>query len=422
MPRPEQRAPAEALLDWAASGAMALTGRPDGPPLAAPGTAATAVGAALRRVAEAGAARTGVHPALPGLGLLSERAALARLGRRGPWSCGGAFRMWPTADGWWGLSLPRPEDIELVAALVSGPVGPDPWAAVADWARGTSTVEAVDRARLLGLACSAPQAPDRSRPGCRVRPGGRRARRTDRPLVVDLTSLWAGPLCAHLLGLTGAEVIKVESITRPDGARRGPAAFYDLLHATHASVALDFADPGDRGRLRTLVEGADLVLEASRPRALARLGLHADELVDAGVSWLSITARGRDQDAVGFGDDVAAGAGLWVRDGADLLPCGDALADPLAGVTAAAAAAEALLGDHAVLIDLSMHHVAAEVSTGSPAAHEVVRRGGDWLLVCAGGEAPIAVPPPRVPARPAAASGADNALLPALLRTLPERR
>jgi hypothetical protein len=45
---------------------------------------------------------------------------------------------------------------------------------------------------------------------------------------------------------------------------------------------------------------------------------------------------------VGFGDDVAASAGLVVADGGDLLPVGDALADPLAGTAAAVAAMGAL--------------------------------------------------------------------------------
>jgi hypothetical protein len=44
------------------------------------------------------------------------------------------------------------------------------------------------------------------------------------------SSLWAGPLCTNLLGLGGARVIKVESTTRPDGARSGPPAFFELLH------------------------------------------------------------------------------------------------------------------------------------------------------------------------------------------------
>ncbi|WP_460794402.1 hypothetical protein [Nocardioides pacificus] len=53
-----------------------------------------------------------------------------------------------------------------------------------------------------------------------------------------------------------------------------------------------------------------------------------EEVVAAGTSWLSITARGRASDAIGFGDDVAACAGLVVRDGDDLLPVGDASARP----------------------------------------------------------------------------------------------
>ena len=37
--------------------------------------------------------------------------------------------------------------------------------------------------------------------------------------VVDLTAFWAGPLVTHVLGMLGAEVIHVESTTRPDGTR-----------------------------------------------------------------------------------------------------------------------------------------------------------------------------------------------------------
>ena len=41
------------------------------------------------------------------------------------------------------------------------------------------------------------------------------------PRIVDLSALWAGPLCAHLLQLAGASVVKLESTRRPDGARFG---------------------------------------------------------------------------------------------------------------------------------------------------------------------------------------------------------
>jgi len=147
--------------------------------------------------------------------------------------------------------------------------------------------------------------------------------------------------------------------------------------------------------LRDLVASADLVLEASRPRALRQLGLDAADIVAGGTCWISITARGRDSDAVGFGDDVAAAAGLVVPDGGDLLPAGDALADPLAGVAAAVAAQAALTGEEAMLIDVSMLHVASEAATGGTPEHQVVRRRDGWWVEYAEGAVPVAPPMPR---------------------------
>src|ERR1700710_886687 len=110
MPEPES----SALAEWAASGAMALTGRPDGPPLDAPGRPATQLREGLDGFARLVEARTGTAPELPGVGLLGERAAIAGFHRAGPWSCGGAFRALRTSDGWLGLSLARPSDLDAV--------------------------------------------------------------------------------------------------------------------------------------------------------------------------------------------------------------------------------------------------------------------------------------------------------------------
>lgn len=393
---------------------MWLSGRSDCAPLIAPGDPAGLVARRLARYAEATTARTG-SPApdtVPDARLLGERAAIAGLSRRAPFSAGGAFRAVRTRDGWLGLSLARPDDVALVPALIEGLVAGDagamPWAAVADWARSTTTTAAFDRACLLGLpAAPWPPAPAVRPAVIRVQ-GGRRSM-PERPLVVDLTSLWAGPLCAHLLGLAGCRVVKVESNRRPDGARRGSSAFYDLLHAGHESVMLDFTDAADQGRLADLLGRADLVLEASRPRALAALGIDARQYVAGGVSWLSITARGRESDTVGFGDDVAVAAGLAVVDGQDLVPLGDALADPLTGVAAAAAAAEALVADHAHLVDVSMVDVAREAVGPSPDAI-VHRIGDDWWVESASGRYQVAPPTARSADGRAAPAGAHNGI------------
>jgi hypothetical protein len=378
---------------------MALTGRPDGPPRAAPGAPASFVRRALDRIETATSRRTGARPVLPDVKLLGERAAAAGLRRNGPWSCGGAFRAFRTTDGWFGLSLARQHDLELVPALTSTPGSASPWDAVASWSARVSSREAVDRANLLGLACCAlPPAGNAGRPGVQVGGGSSRSL-PERPRVLDLTSLWAGPLCAHLLGLGGAHVTKVESIRRPDGARFGPASFFQVLHSGHDSVTLDFTAPEGLAILRELIENSDLVLEASRRRALLQLGIRAEEYVSAGICWLSITAKGRERNVIGFGDDVAAGAGLYLLDRDEILPCGDALADPLAGVAAAAAAAEALLEPTSCLLDLSMHDLASEAASGETEPHSVHRAGTQWWVECSTGRHLVADPIERRPVR-----------------------
>ena len=72
--------------------------------------------------------------------------------------------------------------------------------------------------------------------------------------VVDLSSLWAGPLCGRLLADRGARVIKVESTARPDGARRGPSSIYDALNAGKESVSIDLRTQTGMAVLRALIE------------------------------------------------------------------------------------------------------------------------------------------------------------------------
>ena len=339
---------------WAESGGLWLTGARAGPPSMA-GAGAGAVAEHLLRNIDW---LVGPLPGLPTVAVLGERAALAGLERHGAQSCGGASRLLETADGHLVLTLARDDDFALVPALVAaGPVlTGDPWIDVASWARRAGTHEADERIQLLGLPGGAVRGPGVPSAVVRATDGATRVPR-DRPRVLDLSSLWAGPLCAQILGVAGADVVKVESRRRHDGARRGNADFYDLLHAGHRSVVLDFDDPADRDRLLRLAAAADVVIEASRPRALARLGLVAEELVATGVTWVSVTAYGRETpDRVGFGDDVAAVAGLV---GAGPVFVGDAVADPLTGLAAAAAALESLQGPRAQLLDVAMDRVAA---------------------------------------------------------------
>ncbi|HKS47032.1 MAG TPA: CoA transferase [Amycolatopsis sp.] len=314
-----------AAHDWASGGAAWLTGHRAGPPLRPPGHAASWARWMTEHLARAG----GIE--LDGPALLGERAALTGAWRQGRRSVGGSCRLLRTRDGWAAVSNARPDDPLLLAAMIGIDRGDDLDGAVARWVRAHDGAELDERAALLSVAAASCGARAREVPV----PG--HARPVQDLLVVDFSALWAGPLCAHLLGLAGARVVKVETPSRPDGARFGNRAFYDLLHQGHASVVLDPDDPAQRRALHALVRRADIVIEASRPRALAGFGLDAGEFVAGGGTWVSITAWGRDADRIGFGDDVAAASGLVAID-VEGLPvfCGDAIADPLTGMTAAA--------------------------------------------------------------------------------------
>ncbi|NUP29264.1 MAG: CoA transferase [Nocardia sp.] len=345
------------MLDWAESGIPALTGFPDGPALIPPGSAATVA----RRHTDRITAITGGRVRLDGARLLSERAAFTGLGRGGTRSVGRHCRLLPTADGWAAVSCARPDDPVLLAALISRDATDDPWPGVTDWLRAHTGAELAERADLLGLAAG-PLAPVSADPPQPLRPRPVRGLR-----VVDFSALWAGPLCAHLLGLAGARVIKVETPTRPDGARRGEADFYELLHGGHESVVLDPGAPRQRRALSELVASADIVIEASRPRALAGFGLDAAAFAAAGGTWISITAHGRSSNRIGFGDDIAATAGLVARSRGVPVFVGDAIADPLTGLTAAVLAMSAPADGSGRLWDIAMSSVVAATLDPGPA-------------------------------------------------------
>jgi hypothetical protein len=337
---------------------MALTGRRDEAPLGPPS-------GLVERVTGLGATL-----GLDALGLLGERAAIAGLTRDGDVSCGGATRLLPAGDGWFALSLARPDDLGLVPALLERDCREDPWAALRAAAGTRSAGELVERARLLGLPAAVLAAPAGS-PGDDLPvtwhaldgPAAPPRRAAD-VRVVDLSALWAGPLCGSLLARAGTEVVKVESTGRPDGARAGPRPFFDLLNGGKLGVALDLATPAGRAALRDLLLGADVVIEASRPRALQQMGLDPPELLALGGPqvWVSITGHGRHDPNgswVAFGDDAAVAGGLVAWDGAGPCFCADAVADPLAGLVATVAALDALDRGGRWLIDVALAGVAA---------------------------------------------------------------
>jgi crotonobetainyl-CoA:carnitine CoA-transferase CaiB-like acyl-CoA transferase len=251
-------------------------------------------------------------------------------------------------------------------------------------------------------------------PIVRLADGMRAAPPFRKPRIIDLSALWAGPLAAHLLWLAGADVVKVESRTRPDAMRDGDAPFFALLNQGKASVAIDLADPGDRAALLALIATSDIVIEAARPRALAQLGIDAEAIVRAtpGLSWVTITGPGAEGEAanwVGFGDDCGVAAGLSAALHAASGHAGfigDAIADPLTGLRAAGLAWESWASGRGGWFGLSMRGVAAEALASARAEDAAAL---DRLLVSWGKAAGAAFPPVRHrEAGAVAAYGADT--------------
>jgi len=374
--------------DWADSGLAYLTGPSDGQP----DFSRAPVLAEARRVAADVAELLGVE--IDAATVLAGRAAILGLSRRGRVSPGGATRLLATADGWCAVALPRADDVAALPALLQIDTTPaDPWQALSDWAATCSTEQVVSRGQFLdiaaaGLAEVGAQPPMVGRGQHRVAP-----RPAEGLLVADLSSLWAGPLCAQLLARAGSVVVKVESPSRPDGTRGGEAAFFDWMHFGKLSYAVDFDN--EPNALRELLSVADIVIEGSRPAALRRRELSADDVIGRpGRIWLRIKGYRDQLNRIAFGDDAAVAGGLVGVDAHGPVFCGDAIADPLSGLEAARAVGRSLRRGGGEVIDVSMADVAATYAAlpQTPSA-------------CARPAAP-----PRPPALSAAASplGADN--------------
>jgi hypothetical protein len=428
--RPWPTVDAPPAESWARSGLLWLTGHPGAPPRWPAADVVGLLEETCERIAGA-STLTGTAVRPDPLSLMSGRAALLGLSRSGRRSAGGACRLLATLDGWVAVSLARPEDHEAVAAVIGADVGSDTWSALTRAATAMPSEQLEERALLLGLAAARLPL---SRPGDatgdpeRIRPVGSPSSSvsTGVGLVVDLSSMWAGPLGAKLLGEAGARIVKVESVNRPDGARQGNRAFFDGLHPHHQSVALDFDDRDDLGILHQLLHQADVVIEASRPRALLALGIDARSMIAdrPGKIWLSITGHGREgaaADRVAFGDDagVAAGMVAWDDAGQPVF-CGDALADPITGLHGARAVLDSRVRGGGELIELAM--VDAVRHTTRP-LHQLVgvpqpvphSPSGDrnpddrWEVVIADRLVPVGRPAAPPPSPPSCPMGADTA-------------
>ncbi len=208
-------------------------------------------------------------------------------------------------------------------------------------------------------------------------------------LVIDCSTVLAGPYCTMLLADLGAEVIKVEP-PEGDGTRAwgppwvgagrlgpddpGVAAYYLAINRNKRSIRLDLHAPAGAAILRELIGHADVLVENFRVGGFDRLGFD-DATLDAlnrRLVHLAISGYGTtgpDADRPGYDFVIQAVAGLMSitgfpdSEGGAPAKVGVAIADVVTGILGSTAVLAALEGrgradspahDRGQRIDLSL--------------------------------------------------------------------
>ncbi len=289
-----------------------------------------------------------------------------RLQRPG-YSPNGTCQLVEASNGWIAINLARDDDAASVAAWLGCDEDIDPWRAIATLVPQRSVGTLLDSAMLLSLPVAAV---GESHSECAVRhhylcP----TRRCDNgpATVLDISTLWAGPLCAGLLAKAGADVIRLENSARPDPTPHSSPVLDRWINGSKRGVKADFSQPADRAMLFDIAANTDVLVTSARPRGLASLGLTPELLFAANprLIWVAITAHGWEGGAgtrIGFGDDCAAAGGLLDLSGSHPGFAGDALADPLTGLLAAGVVFDILASGQGGLIDIALARSAGQVA------------------------------------------------------------
>jgi crotonobetainyl-CoA:carnitine CoA-transferase CaiB-like acyl-CoA transferase len=203
--------------------------------------------------------------------------------------------------------------------------------------------------------------------------------------VLDLSTFWAGGYLTCYLGAFGADVVKIESIQRPDGFRYSGAfphegddwyergALWQATNLNKRDITLDLTSQRGREIARRLATRADVVVENFSPRVVEQFGLDYHSLVALrpDVIMVRMPGFGLDgpwRDYVGWALNIEQVSGMSAATGyAEGPPCNvQGPADPIVGVHAGVALLAAL--EHrrrtgeGQLIEVAQIEVAAAVA------------------------------------------------------------
>ena len=104
--------------------------------------------------------------------------------------------------------------------------------------------------------------------------------------VIDFGQYISGPLAGMLLADQGADVVRID----PPGGPRWDTPANSTWNRGKRSITLDLKNPNDVEIARSLIQGADVVVENFRPGTMDRLGLGSDEMTrdNPGLVYCSI--------------------------------------------------------------------------------------------------------------------------------------
>ena len=144
--------------------------------------------------------------------------------------------------------------------------------------------------------------------------------------IIDFTWVGAGPLTTRILADFGAEVIKIESRSRPDVLRITPplsptgseyerSGYFAARNANKKSVALDMTKEAGRDIARRLIRSGDVVANSFAPGVMERWGFGYEDVIKFApeIVYLEMPMLGSEgpyKDFSGFGATLLAVSGM----------------------------------------------------------------------------------------------------------------
>jgi formyl-CoA transferase len=174
--------------------------------------------------------------------------------------------------------------------------------------------------------------------------------------VLDVTTVWSGPMVSCVLADLGADVIRVEDGTSaraqlpPEIPGTGLSWFHQTVNRNKRSVGLDLHNPRSRPAFEALMCASDIVVENFRPGTLDRwgLGYQACRRIKPDIIFVSVSGWGQygtGTDRRGYDPVLQAESGWAALNGepqGSALKAPTFLADDLAGLHGAIGALAAL--------------------------------------------------------------------------------